>query len=1297
MRTFFRWLIGKSIRRQLIAGVAAVHLVLMTIFVYDLTERQKHFLYENANDEAQFQISTLVSSSKEYLRTRDLIGLQEVLETFSIHQSISYAMIIDPDGKILSHSERNKRGLFLQDSASVAVLSGSREMVKLDSSEQRIEIIAPILENTALLGWARIATDLSANKVHVEYVGRQGVLYTVLAILIGTLFAIALSQIILRQLNLLMKGAKRFGNHQLNEPIPIITDNEIGTVSVSFNDAMQALDHQNIQLRKSEEKYRLLSETAKDIIVVYNMKGEITYLNATGLESTGLTEQNYRGRNLFDFIPKKYHAGLKKNIQERSEGFTANRLTQIELTNIHGDNIPIEVSTSPLMANGTIGSLLSVARNITERKRAEEKLRKLNRLYAVISQINEMIVRAKDEEEVFKQACSIIVTYGKFQMAWIGLVNHQTGNVVPVQWTGVEDGYLTFAEKFSTNVDEKWGKGPTGTCIREKRFVCCNDIATDPSMGPWRELALSRNYHSSIALPILRSGEPIGAFVIYASVPNYFTEEEVSLLTEVTGDISFALQTFEMDRVRKAAESALSESEEKFRSLYENSLNGVFLTIPDGTIISANPAACVMLGMTEEEICRVGRSGVMDVTDPRLIAALKERAATGSFSGELMFTRKNGEKFPCDVSSAMFSTKDGHRLTSTIFRDITDKKKAEQEREQYFKFFNTSTDIMVIADPQGCFLKVNPSCIRLLGYSEEELMSKPFVDFLHAEDRQKTIDELNQQMQRGFSANFENRYLCKNGSYIWLSWIANYNTLEGVTYATARDITERIRTEEKLHIFSRAIEQSTVSIVITNIRGEIEYVNPKFEQITEYSFDEVVGKNPKILKTGHTPRKEYERLWKTITSGGEWWGEFLNRKKSGKVYWENASISPIKNDQGVITHFLGVKEDVSEKKKLQEQVEQVQKIESLGTLASGIAHDFNNVLGIILAYTGFMERSHSDPTKNAESLKSIKMAVERGANLVKQILTFARKTETTICPMDVSELINEIVSMLRETFPKTIELRTEIEEKLPYINADRTKIHQALMNLCVNARDAMANEGTLTVSAHRVDKSALPEKVRGLFNHSSVILSVTDTGTGMDENTMQRIFDPFFTTKELGKGTGLGLSVVYGVVEAHKGHIEVESEIGHGTTFTLYLPLAAEEELPATVAERTPPQTVRGGTETILVVEDEEMLIAMIRIHLEAEGYTVIEAHNGEEAVNIFREKKDSIDLVLTDMGLPKLSGHDVFTALQKLKPEVKVVFASGFFDPEIKSELMKRGAEAFIQKPYDRAEMLHTLRELLD
>ena len=1296
MQKFYRWLIGKSIRRQLVLGVAMVHLVLMSIFVFDLTKRQDDFLLEKAHNEAQFQITLLVTSSKEYLRTQDLVGLQEVVETFAENHAIHYAMIVSPNGHVLSHSEKGKRGLYLQDSASLKFLHGPQATTKIDVSDTKIEIVAPIVQNDVLLGWARIDNDLTPNHVHIEYVNQKGILFTILAILIGTLFALLLSHVTLRQLRLLLKGAERLGKHQLNEPIPIVADNEIGVVSISFNEAMRELDQQSSRISKSEEKYRLLSETAKDIIVVYNFKGEISYLNAVGIASIGLTATTYHGRNLFEFIPEQQHAGLKSNIKERMEGFKGNRLTEIELLTVQGRCVPIEVSTSPIIVDGKIETFLSVARDITERKHAEEKLQILNRLYSVISQVNQMIIRAKDEQEVFQQACSIVVHYGNFRMAWIGVLNQHTGNVTPTHWAGIEDGYLTFAEKFSTKVDEVWGRGPTGTCIRENRLVICNDIANDPVMEPWRDRALERNYRSSIAVPIHRSGEVIGAFVMYASMPNYFTEEENALLTEVTGDISFAIQHFEINRNKMAAEESLRESEDKFRSLYENSLYAVLLTVPDGRIISANPAASKMLDRTEQEIITVGRGGILDETDERFAEVVTQRALRGEFTGELNFIRKSGEKFPCDVSTSIFTTKDGNQWTCTIFRDITDKKQAEQEREQYFKFFQTSTDIMVIADPQGCFKKVNPSCTILLGYTEAELLQKPFIDFIHPDDRKKTIDEMARQMQRGFSFNFENRYLCKDGSFIWLSWIATYNLHEGITYATARDITERKRTEQQLHIFSSAIEQSTVSIVITNTDGVIEYVNPKFLQLTEYSREEVIGKKPSILKSGHTSPKEYERLWKTITSGGEWWGEFLNKKKSGKQYWENTSISPVKNDQGVITHFLGIKEDITEKRRLKEQFEQVQKIESIGTLASGIAHDFNNVLGIILAYSGFLERSQPDSQKTSESLKSIKKAVERGANLVKQILTFARKSETTISPMDIQELIHEIVSMLSETFPKTIDIVTRIDSNVPYIHADRTKIHQALMNLCVNARDAMVNGGTLTIQVKMVEKEDLSDKVLAVFPHSGVAVTVSDTGMGIDENTMQRIFDPFFTTKELGKGTGLGLSVVYGVMESHKGYIDVESKVGRGSSFTLYLPLAGETEVPVQTEVMIHGQ-IRGGTETILIVEDEEMLILMIKILLEDEGYTVLEAHDGEEAVNIFREKKDAINLIVTDMGLPKLSGYDEFLMLKKIQPDVKVIFASGFFDPNVKAELDKQGAKAYIQKPYDRTELLRVIRASLD
>jgi CheY-like chemotaxis protein len=336
------------------------------------------------------------------------------------------------------------------------------------------------------------------------------------------------------------------------------------------------------------------------------------------------------------------------------------------------------------------------------------------------------------------------------------------------------------------------------------------------------------------------------------------------------------------------------------------------------------------------------------------------------------------------------------------------------------------------------------------------------------------------------------------------------------------------------------------------------------------------------------------------------------------------------------------------------------------------------------------------PEKFSVSITAINQAVQRGAALVRQILTFARKTDILFEPMDISELIYELLSMLGQTFPKTITFSESIEKSLPFIFADRTQIHQALLNLCINSRDAMPQGGSISITAGRQTKEQIVQKFPAAREVEYVCLTVTDTGKGMDEATCQRVYDPFFTTKEKGKGTGLGLSVVYGIVQAHRGFIDVKSELGIGTTFRLFFPVPILNEQTAAAQQLVKSYEV-GGTETILFVEDEELLIQMVSFLLESKGYKVLCARDGLEAVNIFLSHKHEIALVITDMGLPVMTGTDEFIKLKEIDPNVKVIFASGFFEPDIKSELMADGGCGFIQKPYDPNDILRMIRQILD
>jgi len=374
----------------------------------------------------------------------------------------------------------------------------------------------------------------------------------------------------------------------------------------------------------------------------------------------------------------------------------------------------------------------------------------------------------------------------------------------------------------------------------------------------------------------------------------------------------------------------------------------------------------------------------------------------------------------------------------------------------------------------------------------------------------------------------------------------------------------------------------------------------------------------------------------------------------------------------------------------------MQKLESLGTLAGGIAHDFNNILGIILAYTSSIERSKGDAKKLDLATETITKAVDRGKTLVQQILTFARKTETEFGVVNVNDVVREIMSMIMETFPKVLTYAQNIDKEVPSINADRSQLNQALLNLCVNARDAMLTGGVLTINTRMVSTQNLRNQHPDATASSYICIEVSDTGEGMSNEIRAHIFEPFFTTKGIGKGTGLGLSVVFGIVQTHKGFIDVESELGKGTTFRLYLPVTEVAE-PIIEKDEETLEEIPGGTETLLVVEDEEMLLMSLQMVLVEKGYKVLSAVDGLKALKIYQERKNDIALVLTDLGLPSISGLEVCQRIKKINPNEHMILATGYLDPGMKSEFLKAGIQQFLYKPYDLKKVLKVVRGVLD
>lgn len=380
---------------------------------------------------------------------------------------------------------------------------------------------------------------------------------------------------------------------------------------------------------------------------------------------------------------------------------------------------------------------------------------------------------------------------------------------------------------------------------------------------------------------------------------------------------------------------------------------------------------------------------------------------------------------------------------------------------------------------------------------------------------------------------------------------------------------------------------------------------------------------------------------------------------------------------------------------LQEQFIQAQKMESIGTLAGGIAHDFNNILHIIQGHA-YLLRDETDQKEISETLTVIEDTVQRGASLVQELLTLARKTEPKLDSVDTAAIIEDLIALIRQTFPKTIQLAARVAPDVPLVIADKNQIVQALLNLCVNARDAMPEGGQLTFTTYMVDRGKLERSAEAAAERY-VCIEISDTGMGMDEDLRKRIFEPFFTTKEIGRGTGLGLSVVYGIIKNHAGFIDVESKPMCGTTFRLYLPVsvAAEESPRARVAERAREGSIPRGRGTILLVEDERDTLSLLQRVLLQHGYRVIPANDGQIAVEIYEREKENIAAVLLDMGLPKVAGKDVLSKIKQLNPKIKVAVVSGYIEPELQSCIDQLGVRNFIRKPCSPEEVLRTLNNM--
>ena len=508
---------------------------------------------------------------------------------------------------------------------------------------------------------------------------------------------------------------------------------------------------------------------------------------------------------------------------------------------------------------------------------------------------------------------------------------------------------------------------------------------------------------------------------------------------------------------------------------------------------------------------------------------------------------------------------------------------------------------------------------------------------------------------------------------------------------TRRKAEEQLRESEQM--FRLIAENATDLIAVLDLKGRRVYNSPSYQSILGHP---TALRGTDSFREIHPDDRERIRqvFQRTVESGAGERAEFRFVGKNGEVRLIESQGSLVRDEAGKPEKIVVVSRDVTERKKLEDELRQSQKMESLGTLAAGIAHDFNNILGIIMGHFSLLKKKIGDHPDVLQNSEAILTAVDRGAALVRQIMTYARNTEASFEPLIIDDVILELMAMFKGTIAKTITFDIELEKPATLILGDRTQLHQALLNLCVNARDAMPSGGRITISTQQVSADAIAggDTVRNQKQYLCV--RVSDTGSGIDEITRSRIFEPFFTTKGRDKGTGLGLSVVYGIVKAHGGFIDVQSQIGIGTTFLLYLPVPPPgHALDGSAEERRPSA---GGYPTILLIEDEDPMRELLEEVFGEAGYPVLAAGNGVDAIRLFQAHAADIGAVVSDFGLPGIDGMALFMKLRQINRSVRVVFTSGYIDPDLAHELFTLGVAEIIPKPFDPEKVLHKVEELL-
>ncbi|MBW4557262.1 MAG: PAS domain S-box protein [Trichormus sp. ATA11-4-KO1] len=622
----------------------------------------------------------------------------------------------------------------------------------------------------------------------------------------------------------------------------------------------------------------------------------------------------------------------------------------------------------------------------------------------------------------------------------------------------------------------------------------------------------------------------------------------------------------------------------------------------------------------------------------------------------------------------------------------------QQSETLYRQLVESQTDVIVRTDLQGQLTFANTAACQTFGRSLDELLGQPLFEFFHPDDLPLTMENMKTLISPPYHLTVSEQRVLTVQGIRWLQWNVTAVTDEMgeviETQGVGRDITERKQAEQKIREQASLLDITTDAILVRDLKGQILFWNKGAEQLYGWQADEAVGKNYKELFLKEIS-SQLETAYRQVIECGSWQGELQTITQSGKKITVETRWTLMLDEAGQIKSVLSVDTDITEKKQLQNQFIRSQRLDSLGTLASGIAHDLNNILTPILSSSQMLNLNfpHFDD-KHKHMLNIIENNAKRASDMVRQILTFARGDNGRSIALQVEQLLLEIEQTLNNTFPKNIKINHKLSQNVWTILADPTQIHQVLMNLCVNARDAMPRGGTLSISAENlfIDENFVRRNLEAQVG-PYVVITVSDTGTGIPSVILERIFEPFFTTKDLGKGTGLGLSTVIGLVKNHGGFVNVLSEVGYGTQFQVYLPAVNDKIIQQSKKLELP----NGNSELILIVDDETAILEITKTSLEDYNYRTLTASNGIEAISLYADNKAQISVVVMDMMMPSMDGLTAIRILQQLSPQVKIIGTSGVAADSQIAKTTDMNIHTFLRKPHTIDELIHAIHKALN